>query len=66
MEDRIIDCGECVMAGTHACDDCVVSFIIEREPGDAVVIDADQERALRTLGEGGLTARLRFRSRRAI
>ena len=43
-----IDCGECAMAGTTACDDCVVSFIVNREPGDAVVVDADEERALRT------------------
>ena len=42
-----IDCGDCVMAGTTACDDCIVSFIVEREPGDAVVVDADEERALR-------------------
>jgi len=66
MGDRIIDCGECVMAGTDACDDCVVTFIIEREPGDAVVIDAAEERALRNLGESGLTPRLRFRPRRAV
>ena len=39
-----IDCGDCVMAGTSACDDCIVSFIVGREPGDAVVIDADEER----------------------
>jgi hypothetical protein len=63
MTDRIIDCGECVMAGTQACDDCVVTFIVDREPGDAVVIDADEERALRTLGENGLVPRLRKRKR---
>jgi hypothetical protein len=53
------------MRGTSACDDCVVSFILEREPGDAVVVDADEERALRALGEGGLVPRLRHRSREA-
>ena len=42
-----IDCGECIAAGTSACDDCVVSFILSREPGDAVIVDADEERALR-------------------
>jgi len=40
MNVRTIDCGDCVMTGTDACDDCVVSFILRREPGDAVVIDA--------------------------
>ena len=47
-----IDCGDCVMAGTTACDDCIVSFIVNREPGDAVVVDADEERALRALSDG--------------
>jgi len=61
---RTIDCGECVMAGTSACDDCVVSFIVNREPGDAVVVDASEERALRALGENGLVPRLRHHVRR--
>jgi len=59
-----IDCDECAMAGTAACDDCVVRFIVNREPGDAVVVDAEEARALRALGEHGLVPRLRHRSRR--
>jgi hypothetical protein len=51
------------MAGTAACTDCVVTFIVEREPGEAVVVDADAERALRVLGEHGLVPRLRHRSK---
>jgi hypothetical protein len=58
-----IDCSECAMARTTACDDCVVSFIVSREPGEAVVVDADAERALRALGDSGLVPRLRHRSR---
>jgi hypothetical protein len=58
-----IDCGDCVMAGTTACDDCIVSFIVGREPGDAVVVDADEERALRSLSEGGLVPRSRYLSK---
>jgi hypothetical protein len=58
-----IDCNECAMAGTTACDDCVVSFIVNREPGDAVVVDADEERALRSLSAGGLVPRLRHLSK---
>src|SRR5262249_60754549 len=54
-----IDCDECVMAGTSACDDCVVSFILNREPGDAIVVDAAEERALRALGAGGGGGRAR-------
>ncbi|MGH8976824.1 MAG: hypothetical protein ACRDV7_02025 [Acidimicrobiia bacterium] len=61
---RTINCEECVMAGTGACDDCVVTFIVNREPGDAVVVDAAEERALRVLGEEGLVPRLRHHSRR--
>ena len=59
-----IDCADCVMAGTSACDDCVVTFIVNRQAGDAVVVDADEERALRALGEQGLVPRLRHASRR--
>ncbi len=47
MSIRTIDCDDCAMAHTSACDDCVVSFILRREPGEALVIDADEERALR-------------------
>jgi hypothetical protein len=53
------------MAGSSACADCVVTFIVNREPGDAVVVDGDEERALRVLGDGGLVPRLRHRPRRA-
>jgi hypothetical protein len=57
-----IDCETCVMRNTDACDDCVVSFIIRREPGDAIVIDVDEVRALRALAGGGLVPELRHRS----
>ncbi|MFM8236483.1 MAG: hypothetical protein ACKOBG_01815 [Actinomycetota bacterium] len=60
----VIDCDSCTMAATDACADCVVTFILGREPGDAVVVDADEERALRVLGDGGLVPQLRHRSRR--
>ncbi|HEV7524457.1 MAG TPA: hypothetical protein VGP92_05795 [Acidimicrobiia bacterium] len=64
MNDRTIDCDDCVMAHTNACDDCVVTFILRREPGEALVIDADEERALRSLQGGGLVPELRHRPRR--
>jgi hypothetical protein len=54
-----IDCFECVMRATDACDDCVVSFIVEREPGEALVIDAAEERAVRMFAKAGLVPRLR-------
>jgi hypothetical protein len=58
-----ISCGECVMEGTAACSDCVVTFLLDREPGDAVVIDVTEARALRLLAQGGLAPTLRHRRR---
>lgn len=57
-----ISCDECVMRATPACDGCVVTFICEREPDDAIIIDAAEERALRLLGRSGLVPPLRHRS----
>ena len=58
-----IDCDCCALRDTAACDDCVVSFLLEREPDDAVVIDADEARAMRMLERAGLVPTLRFRTR---
>jgi hypothetical protein len=58
-----IDCDCCALCNTNACDDCVVSFLLEREPDDAVVIDADEARAMRMLERAGLVPTLRFSSR---
>lgn len=59
MTTLTIDCDGCIMQGTDACDDCVVSFICGREPDDALVFDVAEERAIRTLGRGGLVPPLR-------
>ncbi len=58
-----IDCDDCSLQATDACDDCVVSFLLGREPDDAVVIDADEARAMRMLGRAGLAPPLRFSNR---
>ncbi|MGH9049629.1 MAG: hypothetical protein ACRDY4_07870 [Acidimicrobiia bacterium] len=58
-----IDCDECRMQHTSACDDCVVTFILGREPGEAVVIDAEEERAVRLLANAGLLPGLRQQRR---
>ena len=50
MTSLTISCDDCAMQGTTACDDCVVTFLCGREPDDAVIIDADEERAVRLLG----------------
>ena len=39
---------------TDACADCLVTFLLDREPDDAVVIDAEEARALRLLERAGL------------
>lgn len=58
-----ISCDECVMEGSAACADCVVTFLCDRAPGDAIVIDVAEVRALRLLAEGGLAPTLRHRRR---
>ena len=63
MENLRIDCDECVMRATAACDDCVVSFIVRRDPGDAIVVDVAEQLALKALGDRGLVPQLRHRSR---
>ena len=61
--DLRIDCDECVMQHTPTCEDCVVSVIVGREPGEAVVFDVAEARALRNLSAVGLVPGLRHRSR---
>jgi hypothetical protein len=54
-----ISCTDCSLEHTAACDDCVVTFILRRQPDDAVLIDVDELRAIRALGAGGLVPALR-------
>jgi hypothetical protein len=60
-----IDCDECVMDGTSACEDCVVSFVVGRDGDEAVVFDVEEERAVRLLQDAGLVPRLRLVRRSA-
>ena len=60
VRDMEISCDDCVMQDTPACEDCVVTFICGREPGEAVVIDVAEARAVRLLGEAGLVPPLRL------
>ena len=55
-----IDCDRCTLQGTDACDDCVVTFLLGRDPDDAVVIDADEARAMRMLVRAGLVPCVRY------
>lgn len=55
-----IECERCVRRETSACTGCLVSFVLDRSPGDAVIIDADEARALRVLADAGMVPRSRF------
>lgn len=54
-----IDCGTCTRQHSDACDDCVVTFIVNREPDDGVVIDVAEFSALRRLQSAGLVPELK-------
>ena len=57
-----ISCDDCCQRGTDACGDCIVTFLCEREPGAAVVVDVAERRALRLLSGAGLAPQLRYAS----
>jgi hypothetical protein len=58
-----IDCDACRHKGTDQCQDCVVTFLLDREEDGAVVVDAEEARALRSLGEAGLVPLLQLSPR---
>ena len=55
----IIDCNTCLMKGTTACRDCVVTSLL-RLDADPVHLADDEREALGNLAEGGLVAPLRL------
>ncbi|MEY2642905.1 MAG: hypothetical protein RLZZ368_1552 [Actinomycetota bacterium] len=67
-EPLVIDCDTCVMHDTDACADCVVSFLLDNESDEetsentAVVLDLNEIRALKALGDAGLVPTLRHRA----
>lgn len=58
-----VDCDECVMQHTEVCGDCVVSFVVGRSPGDALIVDVAEARAVRLLTNAGLLPSLRHEKR---
>ena len=54
-----IDCASCVMQDTPTCEDCVVTFLCDRDATDAVLLDLTERQALRRLAQAGLAPRLR-------
>jgi hypothetical protein len=75
MEPLTISCDECRLDGTSACDDCVVSFLLDdlgsssgfgtaaRPSNGAVIVDAAEARAMKLLYSAGLVPTLRFERR---
>ncbi len=61
LTPMVIDCDECTLHDSDACQDCLVTFICSREPGEAVIIDVAEERALRLLTDSGLVPPVRHR-----
>lgn len=53
----LIDCDDCAMRETVACDDCVVTFLLGENPVD--LSDGHRE-ALTNLSDAGLVPRLRL------
>ena len=60
----IIDCADCTMQGTEACEDCVVTSLLHHIAGP-LEIDRDQAEALEVLAEHGLIPRLQMVRRAA-
>jgi len=53
----LIDCDQCAMRDTSACDDCVVTCLLGGGPLD---VSDTQVEALANLAEGGLVPKLRL------
>jgi hypothetical protein len=54
-----IDCDQCRMQHTDACDDCIVTAILGAEGGFVELADIETV-ALRNLAEGGVVSPLRL------
>lgn len=62
LTGMLISCDDCRMQGTDACNDCVVTYLLDR-PDGAVVFDADEERALREMNRAGLLPEVKWQPR---
>lgn len=48
------------MQHTAACDDCIVTALLDRPPSGGVVFDLEEERAVRALQRAGLAPKNRY------
>jgi len=58
--DLTIDCKECVARHSDACSDCVVSYIVSKEPGQPNEFERGEANAMRLLADAGLVPGSRF------
>ena len=61
----IIDCDDCQLQHTTACEDCVVAFLLDADDGP-VTVDDQTQAALRSLEGAGLAPGSRYRPRARI
>lgn len=54
-----IDCDECALQDTPACEDCIVTFLCGTDAATPVVVDFAEARAMRLLDDVGLAPPLR-------
>lgn len=54
-----IDCADCEHRESRVCDDCLVTFLCEREADGAVVVPMEEVRVVRLLQDRGLAPRNR-------
>ena len=62
-EPLLIDCDQCALQHTEACEDCIMTFLCGVEASEPMVVDLAEARAMRLLGEAGLAPPLRHRGR---
>ena len=62
-ENISISCDDCALKATSACDDCVVTYLLDSPAQDRIVVDVAEARAVRMLQRAGLVPELRFRRR---
>ena len=58
-----VDCRTCVMKDTVTCSDCIVTYICNREPEEAVVISIEEWRSIRSFNKAGLLPELQHAQR---
>lgn len=58
-ESLVVDCGQCVVRSTAACQDCFVTVLLGM-PGHEQEFDADEVSAINVLAEAGMVPPLRL------